>query len=86
MEKIIMSIMMLTLTSCTENSRARNFGGTVTIHVAKGYKCTMATWKNTNLFYFIEPMDSGYIPKTKWLIEDAQFGILNGKIQFIESK
>lgn len=71
--------------SCTENQRARTFGGTTTINVEKGKKVTMATWKEENIFYMVEDMDSGYIPKDKELIESSSFGIIESKIVFHES-
>ena len=46
------------------------------VKVQPGYKVTMATWKNDDLFYMIEEMDSSYVPKKKTLVEDASFGIL----------
>lgn len=37
-----------TLFSCTENQRARQFGGTITIELPPGEKLVMATWKETD--------------------------------------
>ena len=72
--------------SCTPNERAKHYGGTVTIKVEPGYKVTSATFKDTEIWYFIEPMDSTYIPKEKKLIEKSSFGVLEGTIIFKESK
>lgn len=55
-------ITMLAISSCTENQRARSFGGTMEIKVTPGYKVTMATWKQDDLFYMIEKVDSSYVP------------------------
>lgn len=52
-----------TLFSCTENQRARQFGGTITIELPPGEKLVMATWKETDLFYLTEPMDSNNLIK-----------------------
>ncbi len=73
-------------TSCTENQRARTFGGTTAINVEKGKKVTMATWKEDNLFYMIEDMEEGYIPHDKILIESSSFGVLESKVIFKETK
>jgi hypothetical protein len=75
----------LVLTSC-EQFVARNFGGDVDIKVEKGYKVTSATWKETDLFYFIEPMEEGYQPKVKKFIESSNLGVLESEVIFIESK
>lgn len=84
----ILLVMMLAViaTSCTENQRTRRLGGDMTIELPKGQKVTMATWKESNLFYMLEPMEEGYIPKTKIFIEDSSWGMLESKIIFIESK
>jgi hypothetical protein len=76
---------LLSLTSC-EQYIARQFGGDVDIKVEKGYKVTSATWKETDLFYFIEPMEEGYQPKVKKFVESSNIGVLESKVIFIESK
>lgn len=75
----------LVLTSC-EQYVARKFGGDVTIKVEKGYKVTSVTWKEIDLFYFIEPMEEDYQPKVKKFIESSNTGLLESKVIFIESK
>ena len=40
--------------SCTKQQMTRAFGGTITIDVPSGYKVTSATWKEADLFYFME--------------------------------
>ena len=76
------------LCSCTENTRSRVWGGTMTIELPKGQKLVEATWKGdgNSLWYLTEPMDSNYIPKTKAFQEDSRFGVLKGTVVFIESK
>lgn len=76
---------ILSLTSC-EQYVARKFGGDVDIKVEKGYKVTSATWKENDLFYFIEPMEEDYQPKVKKFIESSNIGVLESKVIFIESK
>lgn len=89
MKKIYLAILFIlsfTLFSCTEQIRTRNFGGKMTINVKSGYKVTMATFKESDLWYMIEPMDENYVPKNKQLIESSSFGVMEGNITFIESK
>lgn len=78
--------MLLTLFSCTENQRARKFGGNMTVVLPAGEKLVMATWKNDDLFYLTEPMDSGYVPKTKLFKEDSSFGVLETTVKFVETR
>jgi hypothetical protein len=89
MKKIIfLSLICLSLisTSCTENIRTRTFGGTLNVNVKKGYKVTSATWKENQLFYFIEPMEFDYKPKEKRFIESSSWGIIESEVVFNESK
>lgn len=87
MKKFLFAICaVLALSACTENQRARQFGGTATIQVPKGQKVMMATWKGDDLFYMTEPMDSAYVPTTKTFSESSSWGILESTVKFIESR
>ena len=88
MRKILLCLVVLIalLTSCTENQRARQFGGTITIELPPGEKLIMATWKETDLFYLTEPMDSNYVPKTKTFREDSNWRVIESTVIFKERK
>lgn len=83
---IIMMFMLLVTSGCTENYVAREFGGTLKVEVEPGYKVTSATWKENDLFYFIEPMEEDYTPKEKKFIESSSYGVLESTVVFKESK
>ena len=85
--KLALVVIMLTfmLTSC-EQYITRNYGGTTTINLEKGQKLIEVTWKEGNLWYLVEPMESDYTPKTKEFIESSNYGVLEGKVIFVESK
>jgi hypothetical protein len=90
-KQIVMAIALflvctLSFTSCTEQIRTRTFGGTMVIDVPNGYKVTSATWKETDLFYFMEPMEEGYTPTDKMFIESSSYGMLESKIIFKEKR
>ena len=86
MKKILFILMtVFCLISCDQYI-SRNFGGTTTIKLEKGQKLVEATWKESDLWYLVEPMDSDYIPKTKEFIESSTVGVMEGKVIFIESK
>ena len=87
----IITLLMFTCCNLIDNHMSRHYGGTMTINVKKGYKVTNASWKvgedkSYSVWYFTEPMDSDYIPKTKELVEHSELGVLEGKVKFIESK
>ena len=59
MKKILFMIMMVfCLTSC-DQSMSRSFGGTTKIKLEPGEKLVEATWKGDDIWYLVEPMDSG---------------------------
>lgn len=82
---ILLLFVLISITGC-EQTVSRNFGGYTTINLKPGEKLIEATWKDDNIWYLIEPMDSDYIPKTKVFKESAVFGVLNGTVTFIESR
>ena len=78
---------MIALASCTENQMAKDFGGNLEIHLPKNERLVEATWKNDgDLWYLTEPMDSAYVPKTKYFRENSTFGLMEGKVTFYESR
>lgn len=87
MRIIITLVALLTIaTSCTEQHIARRYGGKMKIELPKGEKLIMATWKESNLFYLTEPMDSGYVPKEKVFRESSSLGVFESEIIFMESR
>ena len=89
MKKIYLFLSLLTIlifSSCTEQFCVREFGGKMDIEVPAGYKVTSATWKEAELFYFLEPMEEGYVPKKKKFVESSSYGILESEVTFKEKR
>lgn len=74
------------LSGCTDNQRARTFGGTSDVKVAPGQKVISATWKQDSLWYLTRPMRADEQPETSSLVESSSFGLVEGKVVFRESK
>ena len=85
MKKILICLAAIVAVSC-ENYTTKHLGGTMTINVEPGYKVTSATFKDDEIWYFVEPMDSDYTPKEKKLVEKSKYGALEGTIIFNETK
>lgn len=90
MKKIIFGILVSVIlgfgfTSCTQCT-SRNFGGDMTITLKPGEKLLEVTWKNNNIWYLTEPMDSNYVPKVKIFKESSMVGVLEGTVTFIETR
>lgn len=70
-----------------ENWTTKHFGGKMIVDVEPGYRVTSATFKEgNNLWYFVEPMDSTYVPKQKKFVEKSMYGIAEGAIVFNETR
>lgn len=81
---VLLAVMVFSLTGC--KSIAKSYGGTITIDVPKGQKVIEATWKDSNLWYLTRPMREDEEPEIFTLQEDSNFGIIEGKVIFEESK
>lgn len=70
---------------CTENKRARTFGGTTTVELTAGQKVVGATWKDSNLWIIHRPMHDGESPEVVTMTESSSFGLLEGHVVIVES-
>ena len=85
MKKILICLFAIAAVSC-ENYTTKHWGGTMTIDVEPGYKVTTATFKEDEIWYFVEPMETNYTPKQKKLVEKSMYGALEGTIIFNETR
>ena len=83
---IILLLAIITITSCTENSRAKRFGGTAEIVLPKGKKLVTATWKKNSLWYLTKDMAENDIAETYEFHEESSLGIMEGTYKIIEVK
>lgn len=83
---LILALSSIFLFSCTENERAKNMGGTMKVDVPQGHKFVNATWKDTQLWYVYRPMREGETAEKFSFEEKSNFGLIEGKIIFQESK
>ncbi|MDP3729867.1 MAG: hypothetical protein Q8R26_03965 [bacterium] len=65
---------------CTQQERAKGWGGEATITLPKDRKLLIATWKDNNLWYLTRPMKAGEEPETYELRENSPFGVIEGKV------
>ena len=87
MKKFILIISILfCLCSCTEQQRAREFGGTMEINLPPGEELMEVTWKDNELFYLTRPMSDDYIPVKKTFKEKSPVGLIEGTVYFIEHR
>ena len=78
--------MLLSLASCTENSRVRTFGGTGTIDLPAGEKLVNVTWKDNDLWYVTRTMSDKDSVQTYRFTESSNLGLAEGTYILIEHK
>jgi hypothetical protein len=83
---IIIPIFMMFIMSCTDNNRTKMWGGTMKVELEKGQKLVDVTWKETSLWYMTKPMSPFDVAETYTFKEESSYGIIEGKVIFIETK
>jgi len=78
--------LMIGSVGCTKNAHARVYGGTETIKLEPGQKLINATWKETDLWILTRDMHDGEAAESYRFSEDSSFGVLEGTVNFVESK
>ena len=77
MRKLTMvAITLLALASCTDNQRARNFGGTETIKLEPQEKFINIAWRQDNLWIVVQDTITG----DYYAREKSSFGVMQGKV------
>ena len=69
---------LIFLISCTDNARARKFGGTETIEIGPNQIVLGTDWKGDELWVLIQDT----ITHESFLQENSSFGLVEGKIKF----
>ncbi len=78
---------LLIISSCTENERAKDFGGTATVDLPAGQKLVTVTWKEgNNLWYLTKPMTSIDVAETYSFQEESSWGMWEGTVVIKETK
>jgi hypothetical protein len=65
---------------CTEQDRAKSFGGTMTVELQPGRKLVNVTWKETDLWYLTRAMRNDEAPETYEFQESSGMGVMEGKV------
>ena len=82
----ILAIAAITFTSCTENQRAKNFGGTANVNLEPNRKLVTVTWKEDQIWYLTRPMNGLDSAETYTFKESSSFGIMEGEVVIKETK
>jgi len=87
MKKLLLPLLGLTLLfSCTDNQRARNWGGTEEITLESNQKLVNMAWKQDDLWILTVNADSLFTPKTYTFQEKSSWGAIEGTVIVKETK
>lgn len=82
----VLALFLLTSMGCTENQKARSFGGTAKVDIPKGQKLLNVTWKEDNLWVLTRKMTSQDTPEVYTFYEESSFGVMEGTYVLTERK
>lgn len=88
MKKLLLLATLATicLTSCTQQERAKDWGGNATIELPKGQKLITCTFKDHDIWYLTRPMTSKDSAESYMFGESSSWGIFQGTVTITESK
>jgi hypothetical protein len=75
---ILSAVAIITLASCTDNQRARNFGGTETVELPENRILINCTWKQDDLWLLTKDTITGKM----YFNEKSSWGMMEGEINF----
>lgn len=77
MKKILLTLSLITLLySCTDNQRAKNFGGTEEIQLKPNEVVLNVTWKETEMWICTKDTTTGIV----YFREKSNWGVLEGTV------
>lgn len=87
MKKIIIVLLAaISISSCSDNTRAKFWGGTMEITLPPNTKLVNITWKENDVWYLTKPMVANDSAETYTFHEKSVVGLMEGKILIKEQK
>jgi uncharacterized protein YcfL len=84
MKKVLLGLLgIMMLVSCTENTRARVWGGSQTIQLEKGVRLVNVTWKEGSDLWILTKKDTTKA-STYSFSEKSNLGVMEGQVIIIE--
>lgn len=78
MKNFLLTFLLIVTFSCTENSRARSWGGTQTLKIKSNEEFINMAWKGNDLWVITKDTLTG----TVYAREKSSYGLMQGKIIF----
>jgi hypothetical protein len=73
---MILVVMMVVISSCTENARARHFGGNEILTLKPNEKVLNVTWKDDEMWVCTQDTITGVV----YFREKSSWGIIEGTV------
>jgi hypothetical protein len=87
MQRTLLTLTLLSMVAgCTDNMRAKSFGGTAARQLPCGQKMVTVTWKGADLWVLTRPMREDEQPESYAFSEDSRWGIVQGTVNFAETR
>jgi hypothetical protein len=81
-----LSLVAFFATACTQQQRAKEWGGTVNISLESNSKLVNATWKESHLWLLTRKVTEADKAETFVFEEKSTWGVLQGKVIIVETK
>ena len=75
---------IIIIAGCTQNQRAKQFGGTATMDLPPHQKLVCVSWEEDHLWVLYRPMRTNETAESYILKENSSWGILQGTYQINE--
>jgi hypothetical protein len=76
MKKLLFIIGLVSLTACTENARARRFGGTEEVSLKPNEVVLNVTWKDSEMWICTQDT----VTNTTYFREKSAWGVMEGTV------
>ena len=83
--KFLCVLFVFVAVGCTQNSRARSWGGTAKQNLPAGQKLVTVTWKAADMWILTRPMRAEEIAETYTFNESSEYGMVQGTVVIVES-
>jgi hypothetical protein len=83
---IVLVLLLATMAGCTEQQRAKKWGGDYTVELPAGQKLVNVTFKDSDLWYLTRPMTEEDKAETYTFQEDSTWGVMEGTVTIKEHK
>jgi hypothetical protein len=83
---ILMLVALFAIIGCTENQRAKNWGGDMELILEPNQKLVNITWKEADMWVLTRPMTDSDSAEIYKFSENSDYGVMEGTITIVENK